>query len=62
MTRTVFEGYDTLDYGLGLTLADKIARKHGGRISAANIVDYSDLSRGPMTKVNVTFSVPLVSE
>lgn len=61
MTRTVFEGYDTLDYGLGLTLADKIARKHGGRISAANIVDYSDLSREPMTKVNVTVSVPLIT-
>lgn len=59
MTRTVFEGYDTLDYGLGLTLADKIARKHGGKISISNIIDYSDLSREPVTKVNVSVSVPL---
>lgn len=52
------EEYNTLDYGLGLTLVDRIVRKHDGNVAIHNITDYSDFGRNPVTKVNCQFSLP----
>jgi signal transduction histidine kinase len=51
LTKTVNDGYHTLDYGLGLTLVEKIVTKHGGSIAINNITDHSDIKAGPKTKV-----------
>ena len=52
--------YKTLDYGLGLTLVEKIVQKHNGKISLYNIQDYSDISRNPVTRVNCRVVLPVV--
>lgn len=59
LTKKVEEDYKTLNFGLGLTLAEKIISKHGGKASISNINDYTDLKKGPVTKVNFTFSIPV---
>jgi CheY-like chemotaxis protein len=51
LTKTVNDGYHTLDYGLGLTLVEKIVTKHGGTITINNITDHSDIKAGPKIKV-----------
>jgi K+-sensing histidine kinase KdpD len=60
MTKAVYEGYESLDYGLGLTLVEKIMSKHGGKASISNIMDYSDVAREPVTKVIASLSMPIV--
>lgn len=60
--RTVDERFATLDYGLGLTFADKIVRKHGGRIRAFNVKDHLNLEKGGQVRVNVQTEIPLISE
>lgn len=56
----VYERFDTIDYGLGLTLVQKIIERLDGKISAFNIQDNSNLSRGAITKVTFSLSIPLV--
>jgi signal transduction histidine kinase len=56
LTKTVNDGYNTLDYGLGLTLTEKIVTKHGGSITINNITDYSDIKAGPKTKVECSMT------
>ena len=51
LTKTVNDGYHTLDYGLGLTLVEKIVTKHNGSIAINNITDHSDIKSGPKIKV-----------
>ncbi|HMB20257.1 MAG TPA: response regulator [Spirochaetota bacterium] len=58
MTRTVKEGYDSVDYGLGLTMADKIIKAHNGNIKITNIKDYSEYNREPEEKVMVSIKLP----
>ncbi|MBN1531440.1 MAG: response regulator [Spirochaetes bacterium] len=60
MTKIVREGYDTFDYGLGLTMAEKIIDKHAGKITGRNITDHSDISKGPVSKVEFSVSLPLL--
>jgi hypothetical protein len=50
--------YETIDYGLGLTLVEKIIEKHGGHITAFNVRTTTDLSRGAVTKVSFTVKIP----
>ncbi len=59
MTKMVYEGYNTLDFGLGLTIVEKIIQRHRGKITISNIIDYSDITRGPVTKVNCVISIPV---
>ena len=59
MTKVVFENHNTLDFGLGTTLVDKIVRKFGGEFSVKNILDHSDLKREPRTRVEFTMSLPI---
>jgi len=44
LSEFTFEQFNTLDYGLGLTIVEKIIMKHGGKITVSNIVDYSNLA------------------
>ncbi len=59
ISRTIQEEYRTLDFGLGLTLAEKIVKNHGGKIAIHNVIDHSDFSKNPGVKVNCTVSLPL---
>ena len=52
-----FEEFDTLDYGLGLTLAEKILLKHGGNVNVTNLLDHSE--NQPETKAEFSFSIPV---
>lgn len=59
LTKTVREKYKTLDYGLGLTLVEKIIIKCGGTIAINNIMDYSDIKSGPKVRVECTMIFPV---
>lgn len=59
MTKFVYEQFSTLDFGLGLTLVEKIVAKHGAEVQAENILDHTDLKREPQTKVCVTVTFPI---
>jgi len=60
ISKLVFEKYHTLDFGIGLTFVEKIVKRHGGEIFAENILDYSDIKKEPITKVNLMISLPYV--
>jgi PAS domain S-box-containing protein len=62
LSKLVYERYNTLDFGIGLTFVEKIVTRHGGEIFAENIVDYSDVSKDPQTKVNLMISLPFARE
>ncbi|HNW28585.1 MAG TPA: PAS domain S-box protein [Spirochaetota bacterium] len=62
LTKFVHEQYNTLEFGLGLTLVEKIVNKHGGEVFARNIVDHSDSRRESQVKVNVSLSIPLADK
>jgi PAS domain S-box-containing protein len=59
LTKFVHEEYNTLEFGLGLTLVEKIIGKHGGEVTARNIMDHSDARRESALKVNMSISLPL---
>jgi len=58
MAKIVFEEFETSDYGLGLTLVEKIVKKHGGKISISNILDSSNIAKATETKVSVSVLLP----
>ncbi len=58
ISRLVYEKYNSLDFGIGLTFVEKIVTRHGGEIFAENILDYSDIKKDPLTKVNMMISLP----
>jgi len=62
LSKLVYERYNTLDFGIGLTFVEKIVTRHGGEIFAENIVDYSDITKDPQTKVNLMISLPFIRE
>jgi len=59
MKNIVYEQFDTIDYGLGLTTVSKIVTKHNGTITVSNIKDSSNIKQEPEIKVNFTISLPL---
>ncbi len=59
LTKLVHEFIPTMDYGLGLTLVDKIARRHSGSAEAYNIASHLDTSK---VLTNVSFSLPIQKE
>ena len=60
ISKLVYERYNTLDFGIGLTFVEKIVTRHGGEIFAENIIDYSDITKDPQVKVNLMISLPFV--
>lgn len=61
MVKYVSEEYETLDFGLGLTMVEKIIRKNLGRIILSTVRDNSNLEGGVgNTKVNFEVDFPLV--
>ena len=62
ISKLVYERYNTLDFGIGLTFVEKIVTRHGGEVFAENIIDYSDLTKDPTVKVNLMMSLPFVRE
>jgi PAS domain S-box-containing protein len=62
LTKFVHEQYNTLEFGLGLTLVEKIVAKHGGEVAARNIVDHSDTRRESQVKVNLSITIPLAEK
>ncbi len=61
LSRNVYEQYKSLDFGIGLTLIEKVVGKHKGEVFIGNIIDHSDLKKEPVTKVNVTITLPVIS-
>ena len=62
LSKLVYERYNTLDFGIGLTFVEKIVTRHGGEIFAENIIDYSDVTKDPQVKVNLMISLPYVRD
>ncbi len=62
ISKLVYEKYHTLDFGIGLTYVEKIVKRHGGEIFAENILDYSDIKKEPIIKVNLMISLPYIFE
>lgn len=59
IVKYVQEKYLTLDYGLGLTLAEKIMERHNGKISLFNVKDYSEIKDNPVPRVNCRITFPI---
>lgn len=59
LTKTVNDDYKTLDYGLGLSLVEKIVTRYGGTASIGNINDFSDIAGGSKTKVECSLTFKL---
>lgn len=55
----VQEEYGTLDFGLGLTVVDKIIDRHQGSVSISTVTDYSELTTDPRQKVLFSINIPL---
>ncbi|TGK78135.1 response regulator [Leptospira montravelensis] len=59
LSKNVYDEYGTLDFGLGLSYVDSCFKKHNGKLSVHNVVDHSEWSENPITKVAFQFSLPV---
>jgi len=59
ISKSVTPGYHSYESGIGLSLVDKIAEKHKGTAELYNIMDYSDVSKEPIEKVNAVIRIPV---
>ncbi|ABZ95146.1 Response regulator containing CheY-like receiver domain [Leptospira biflexa serovar Patoc strain 'Patoc 1 (Ames)'] len=62
LSKSVFESYGTLDFGLGLSYVDTCIKKHNGKISIFNVKDHFDWNGAPKTKVAFQISLPIQNE
>jgi DNA-binding response OmpR family regulator len=62
LSSQVYDEFQSQDFGLGLTLVEKIVLSHQGNISIHNIKDFSDVASEPVIKVNATISLPLIQD
>ena len=62
ISKLVFESFPTLDFGLGLTMVDKIFRKQNGKIRVNNLLSYLNMDdKGtPGILVNFEIEIPFV--
>lgn len=59
LVRTVREEYNTLDFGLGLTMVEKVIRKHSGRVEVRNIEDHLEIGKTGEMRVNMEIYLPI---
>lgn len=59
LSKVIHDDYNTLDYGLGLTMVESIVKRHNGKISVSNIEDHTDLAKGSKTRVNFMITLPV---
>lgn len=59
LAHTVDESYNSLDFGLGLTMVNKIIQKHDGSISLSNVRDHFSQESGGDIRVNVSMTLPI---
>ena len=59
LNATVDERYPSLDFGLGLTMVEKIAKRHQGRVACARMADYLTSSGEAVERVSFSFELPL---
>lgn len=59
LTKTVDERYGTLEFGLGLTIVEKIIRKHNGKISISQVQNYTDIEMASKSMVNFEIILPI---
>ncbi|MDH4200154.1 MAG: response regulator [Spirochaetia bacterium] len=61
LVKFVFEEYNTLDFGLGLTMVEKIIRKNHGKITLSSVTDNSNMDNiQNKRKINFEIALPLV--
>lgn len=60
ISKFVQEAYNTLDFGIGLTKADIIIKKHNGKIKVFNIKDFSSQEFKAVNKINFKASIPII--
>jgi K+-sensing histidine kinase KdpD len=54
--RTVQEEYKTLDFGLGLTLVEKVINKHNGKVAVENLKNYLD-NKGSLVSFKIILNM-----
>lgn len=62
MSRDITGDYESLDYGLGLSLVEIVMQKHDGTVSAGNVRDNSLQRSRVEDRVKVTLQLPRVVE
>ena len=59
MVDHIQDQYNTLEFGLGLTVVEKIIQKHNGTVSISNVMDHTDLTSKPEEKSVISIKIPL---
>ncbi len=62
LNNVVYDAFNTLDFGLGLTYVDKIIKKHNGKIKISRVMDHTSLhlEEEEKMKLNISVSFPVL--